>query len=572
MLNRVTMFLLVCAVVCLAFFAVDSAHANWLDTFENGQPNPTWIFGAYPALTGTFTQTVKTAPGGNKYLSMDETLSLANFGSVFGIGIGSDEDFTDMRVGSVVNVVGDNDYVRFGLAARLTYVIDPDGSISGEAPGMLANAYVMMLHLQDGPTRFRIEILKTYGNQESLVMANYHEEAIPGIGHDGSYYAELDVVGSNPAYITASLYEYEGGPLVGRTTQIDTNGQDSWENPGPWTAVYAAGKGGIWGTNVQTNVPVYHVTFDDVSAKDLPAAVNPSPADGAVDVSVDSVLSWIEGNSATSREIWLGRPGKLEKVSTTAGPGSFDPGTLELGKTYQWRVDQVGTGGVVQGRTWTFETAPCVIIDDFESYGNDGQIQAAWPHNIGAAWNYVFLETGTVYSGGKAMRYEFQNQADPFYTIATKTLAQVQDWSGYASVSMTFRGVSDNVEQPIYIELEDSLGRKGKVANPHLHAPQTESWIAWSVALQDFAADNPSLDLGAIAKISLGTGSGSDSGQGFDDRDTLYIDNLWVCPLRCFNTAGVDLTGDANGDCVVDFMDFAEICSTWLNSGLSALP
>lgn len=575
MLNRITSFLLVCSVGPLVFFAVDSAQANWLDTFESGQPNATWIFGSYPAVTGTFTQTIKTAPDGNKYLSVDETTPFnpgaGSLGSVFGLGFGSDEDFTDMRVGSVVNVVGDNDDVRFGLAARATYIIDPDGSITKEAPGMLANAYIMMIHLQDGPTRFRIEILKTYMNQEDVVMANYHEESIPGIGHDGSYYAELDVVGSNPAYITASLYEYEGGPLVGRTTRIDTNGQDSWEDPGPWTGVYAAGKGGIWGTNVQTDSAVYHVTFDDVSATDGPSAINPSPADGEGNVSVDAVLGWTEANSATSREVWLGRPGKLEKVSTTAGPGSFDPGTLEFGRTYQWRVDQVGPSGVVEGRLWTFTTAPCAIIDDFELYASDAAIQTAWPHNI-PGWNYIFVAkaSANVKSGSQAMRYEYQNQAEPFFTIATKTLPAAQDWTGFASVSLAFKGDEDNYEQPLSIKLEDSLGGSGIVQNPHRHAPQTESWVSWSVALQEFA--DAGVNLSAVSKISLQMGDGTNSGQPVNDIDTLFIDDLWLCPLRCFNTEGVDLSGDVNGDCVVDFRDFADICSSWLNSGLSALP
>jgi hypothetical protein len=435
---------------------------------------------------------------------------------------------------------------------------------------MLASAYVMLIHWQRGPTDFRIEILKTYMNQESVVMANYHEERVPGIGHDRSYYAELDVVGSNPAYITASLYEYEGGPLVSRTTRIDTPGQDSWENPGAWTAVYASGKGGVFGTNQEATPAGYHVTFDDVSAvSDGPSAVNPSPADGAENVSVDAVLSWAEGSFATSREIWLGRPGKLEKVSSTAGPGSFDPGMLEYGKTYHWRVDQVGPGGVVEGRLWTFTTAPCAIIDDFESYAGDAAIQTAWPHNI-PGWNYIFVETGNVHSGGKAMKYEYQNQAEPFFTIATKTLPAAQDWTGFASVSLSFLGDEDNYEQPLYVELEDSLGGKGKVQNPHLHAPQTESWVQWSINLQEFAAAG--VNLGAVSKISLQTGGGTNSGQPVNDIDTLYVDDLWLCPLRCFNSGQADLRGDVNGDCVVDFMDFAEICSTWLNSGLSVVP
>jgi len=94
--------------------------------------------------------------------------------------------------------------------------------------------------------------------------------------------------------------------------------------------------------------------------------------------------------------------------------------------------------------------------------------------------------------------------------------------------------------------------------------------VTWNIDLQDFTGVN----LGAVSKISIGTGNGvSSSGQPTaDDLDTLYIDDLWLCPLRCFNVEGVDLSGDVNGDCVVDFKDLVDVGASWLNNGLSAVP
>lgn len=569
---------IICVAVVFAVLSFGAAQASWYESFDGATPDLNWTWGCFPDVTKTFTQTIKTVPGtGNKYVSVDETTvfdtGAGGFGSAFGMGFGSTEDFTDVRIGAVVNVVGDASHNYCGVAGRAQYFIDPDGSITGQAPGMVvAQTYIMHVNWDDGPTNLSLDLEKV------VMMQNIMDESIgvriPGIGHDRSYYAELDIVGSDPTYVTGSLYEYKGGPLVARTpVLVDTAGNDWWEEDVGQDAPFANGKSGVFGQNENTDVIGYHVTFDDVfAASDGPAAVNPSPANGASKVSNTVTLSWKEAAFATGRELWLGKAGKMEKVQPSPTGTTYSTGPLELGKTYQWRVDEIGPSGVVQGHTWSFATAECVVIDDFESYPGHLDIQAAWPHNIGPPYNYVFLETGTVYSGGKAMRYEYQNQAEPFFTVATKTLPLAQDWGGYASLSMTFRGVSDNVEQPIFLELEDSQGRKGKAQNPHLHAPQTESWVTWTVDLQDFVADNASLDLGAIAKISLGTGSGSNSGQGFDDRDTLYIDDLWLCPLRCFNTAGVDLIGDVNGDCVVDFRDLTDMGASWLNNGLSAVP
>ena len=58
-------------------------------------------------------------------------------------------------------------------------------------------------------------------------MTEDYGAAMPCLAHARSYYAELDIVGLDPVYVTGSLYEYKGGPLVARVpTLIDTNAQD----------------------------------------------------------------------------------------------------------------------------------------------------------------------------------------------------------------------------------------------------------------------------------------------------------------------------------------------------------
>jgi hypothetical protein len=52
----------------------------------------------------------------------------------------------------------------------------------------------------------------------------------------------------------------------------------------------------------------------------------------------------------------------------------------------------------------------------------------------------------------------------------------------------------------------------------------------------------------------------------------VYIDDLRLCPARCFNVDQLNLSGDINGDCVVDLKDLAIMGEGWLNSGLSAAP
>ncbi|MHC4567546.1 MAG: LamG-like jellyroll fold domain-containing protein [Planctomycetota bacterium] len=103
-------------------------------------------------------------------------------------------------------------------------------------------------------------------------------------------------------------------------------------------------------------------------------AVEPSPADGRqLDVVEDVVLSWKPGVEADKHDVYFGD--SLDDVTTadtTTDPGSVykgrqDPNeyavgmTLDLGKTYYWRVDQVSgppDSAIHRGDVWQFTAEP----------------------------------------------------------------------------------------------------------------------------------------------------------------------------------------------------------------------
>jgi hypothetical protein len=461
---------------------------------------------------------------------LDETTSYntdaGSYGSAFGAAFGSDEVFTDVRVGAVVNVTSDAHRNYHGLLTRATYIID-DGSVTG-APGMF-----MHIDWEDGPANLDIDIEKVVNmsnimrNEEELLL----EVVAPGLGHARSYYAELDVVGSGPVYVTGSLYEYKGGPLVVRTaTMVDTNGNDPWENEGVHDEVFTSGQSGIFAQNEHEEPAGYHCTFDEVfSVSDGPAAVNPSPADGAISASIKADLSWIEAAFATSRDLWFGKKGAMEKAEPAPAGTTFNPGTLEFNQTYEWRVDQIGPSGTVTGHTWTFTTAECLTVEDFESYADNAAIRAAWVDNI-ADFDYILLSIDS--EGNNSMRVEFQNQYEPFFTEATRTFDSPQDWTvqGVEALSLFFIGEVENVEHLMYLKLEDAAGQSWKVEHPYTYACQSEFWRQWSVALGQFGGGG--VDLGSVKKITIGFGDGTNSGQEGEDRDHVYIDQIMLCPAK----------------------------------------
>ena len=517
--------------VVLVLALVGVTEANWSETFDNGTFDlSTWLFRAYPEVTGTFNAEIETGPDGNGYLALTETNPANVGGSASGVGMGSTEEFVDVRLGSVINLSGDTSRSYQGLAVRAAYFLD-DGSISG-FPGIITSGYIMFIQWQEGPANVRIEVLKIL-NSEDTVMSTYVEITVPGLDFTRSFYAELEAVGAGPVYITGSLYESKGGALLARTpTWIDTNAADAWENPGVQDAVYAKGASAVFMMNQDLAYPGYRGTFDDVySTADGPAAVNPTPANEAEAVSPDTALNWVEAAFATSRQLWLGPEGAMELVDPAPTGTSYDPGLLEFGRTYQWRVDQVGPSGTVTGHVWTFTTDDSIIVEDFESYADTTQLAETWVDNITEeGFIYTILDTGTKYQGAKAMRLEYENQYDPFFTEATRTFEPAQDWTraDVQTLSLAFRGTTDNIEQPMYVRVEDASGTAETVTLPHEYMVQSKFWRQWDIDLAEFS--DKGVDLANVAKLTIGFGNGTDSGQSGDDLDTMYIDTIRLCP------------------------------------------
>jgi hypothetical protein len=525
MFNKPANSMIVCALMGLTILITGTVQANWSETFDGGNFDlSTWQFDCYPDLTKTFNATIRPGVDSNDYLTLDEASPAAVGGSQFGVGIGDpDDNFTDVRVGADFNINGEASWNYHGLAARITYFKD-DGSITGY-PGVIASCYVMVIHYEEGPANLKVELIKAVNLSDDIMAEWQPEVPVPGLDHARSHYFELDVVGADPVYITGSVYEYKGGPLLVRTpTFVDTSANDPWETPNIHNDVFKSGVSGVFAMWEDSQPAGFHSPFDNVSSvSDGPAAVNPSPADGAADVPVDVTLSWIEAQFATGRQLWIGKPGAMEKVDPPPTGTTYTPGNLELGQTYEWRIDQVGASGTVTGHTWTFTTAPYRIVDDFESYTGDTDLRSAWADNIEEAGiEYLFLSTGA----NKAMRFEFQNQYDPYFTEATRTFGSPQDWTTQSvdQLSLSFIGEHENVEQLMYLRLQDASGQSFTVENPFTFACQTDSWRQWTIPLVQFS--DGGVDLTSVQKVAIGLGDGTDSGQPEGDRDHIFIDQI----------------------------------------------
>ena len=101
----------------------------------------------------------------------------------------------------------------------------------------------------------------------------------------------------------------------------------------------------------------------DVWSLSIPSrtAYNPVPGDGAKFIETDSAaLGWTAGFNAKLHTVYFGD--NFDEVNNASGgvaqtKTTFTPGTLELDKTYYWRVDEFDPPATHKGDIWSFTTA-----------------------------------------------------------------------------------------------------------------------------------------------------------------------------------------------------------------------
>ncbi len=90
-------------------------------------------------------------------------------------------------------------------------------------------------------------------------------------------------------------------------------------------------------------------------------AHNPNPADGATGVATNAQLSWSAGMGAKLHSVYFGDNADTVANAVGAPPlpmTTKNPGALQPGKTYYWRVDEFNPPTIVKGNVWSFTTAP----------------------------------------------------------------------------------------------------------------------------------------------------------------------------------------------------------------------
>ena len=276
------------------------------------------------------------------------------------------------------------------------------------------------------------------------------------------------------------------------------------------------------------------------------AVGNPNPSNGAVDVKQTQIITWSPSVFAASHEVYFGTDGDAVKNADTGSPEykgtrdlsseSYDPGKLEWDTAYYWRIDEVNNTNPDSpwtGILWSFTTANFLVVDDFESYNDldpadpdSNRIFNVWidgyddPTN-GSLVGYdtpPFAEQTIVHGGNQSLPLYYDNSVG--YSEATLTLTYPRDWTekGVNTLTIWFRGNSDNAAESLYI----ALNGNAVVTHDNPNAAQVTIWTEWTIDLQAFA--DQGVNLTNVDMISLGLGNKNNPLAG--GSGTMYFDDI----------------------------------------------
>jgi len=269
-------------------------------------------------------------------------------------------------------------------------------------------------------------------------------------------------------------------------------------------------------------------------------AREPVPNSGTTDIALDVILNWRAGREAAEHNLYFSddEQAVIDGTApvTTLSQTIYGPMSLDLGKTYYWRVDEVNNVNpdrVWAGDIWSFMTTDFLIVDDFESY-NDLNPDDPESNRIFNVWldgfenpangsvvgyeNPPFAEQTNVNNGRQSMPLFYDNSVG--YSEAQKTLDSMRDWTrqGVGVLTIWFMGDAANAAEQIYVALNGSA----VINHDNPDAALITDWTEWNINLQAFA--DQGVDLSNVDTISLGLGNKTNPQPG--GSGIMYFDDI----------------------------------------------
>jgi len=246
-------------------------------------------------------------------------------------------------------------------------------------------------------------------------------------------------------------------------------------------------------------------------------ARQPIPALSATNVDPRSFLNWRAGREAAQHQVYLSTDANQVRngtaaVDTVAGASLDASATLELGKTYYWKVNEVNDVAkppAWEGEVWSFSTAATLMVDNMESYNdaeNQGtRIYEVWVDGFGTKTNGAlvgydtapFAERTVFHGGSQSMPLRYDNTTAG-YSEAARTFDPSQDWTLYGIKGLTlwFCGDPANTATTMYVKINGHKVNFDGDAGGLL----SKLWHFWYIDLSTLAGVN----LKKVTEVAIG--------------------------------------------------------------------
>ena len=328
-------------------------------------------------------------------------------------------------------------------------------------------------------------------------------------------------------------------------------------------------------------------------------AKNPIPADGAGDQAFLGLeLSWEAGVDALTHDVYFGTDATAVadantnspeyKMTLPVGNESYTvPGELIVGGRYYWRIDENSPSVTAKGHVWSFKVGDFLVVDNFESYANNGELYEVWDdYWVNGSGGDIFLEkdVNIVRDPGlnpQAVLCWYTNSdkdEGSYFDVQDMTEVEIgSDWTvgGVKALQLQMRGDAatvlnetggglDYTEGWPWVELEDTSSNSGYVLYPAETITDilSPSWHEWNIDLAIF--DACGVDLTAIDRFTIGIGGAkADQRQANKNTNQMWFDDIRLYPPRCRPEVS-EQTGDFTGDCSVMYEDLDVMVTDWL--------
>ncbi|UCG57701.1 MAG: hypothetical protein JSU70_22905 [Phycisphaerales bacterium] len=354
-------------------------------------------------------------------------------------------------------------------------------------------------------------------------------------------------------------------------------------------------------------------TYVTAGLADPELAWNPSPSNYSTVpwTMTGPTLTWKSGEYAVSHDVYFGTdkddvndadntPGLWTVFKGNQNPESYNPGMLDLGQTYYWRIDEFNdnawapAGSPWKGTVWEFTVADYAVVDDMDSYGDaatpgpppppGSRMWYTWKD--GAGWtqpsvvagngsgSVVDPNTGIVHGGGQSLKLIYDNDGTNVFGDDTALYSEIRadtshlvigsDWAaaGVKALVVWFYGDPDNdanATEQMYVKLN---GVRIPYSGDMDDIKEAE-WHEWNI---DLAAFGVSLTNVNMLAIGFGNeGSATPGGDGF-----VYFDDLRLYPARCLISL-LQPEADLDDDCDVDHDDLGIMAGDWLDGDYLAV-